>query len=75
MPFRYRKTVKAGPFRVNLSDRGVGGSVGAGGLRYATPRRGRRAARGTPCCLTLLLLFPVLLPARLLRRWRHTAGG
>ncbi len=74
MPLRYRKSVKAGPFRVNLSNRGVGGSVGAGGLRYST-RRGQRRRSGPPCCLNLLLMFPLLLPARLLHLgWRRLRG-
>lgn len=71
MPLRFRKSIKAGPFRVNLSHRGIGGSVGAGGLRYSTPRKTRRKASGNPCCLNLLLLFPILLPARVLQRGWH----
>lgn len=33
MGFYYRKSVRLGPFRVNLSSRGVGWSVGGGGFR------------------------------------------
>ena len=33
MGWRFRRSKSFGPFRVNLSKRGVGGSVGAGGTR------------------------------------------
>ncbi|MEI6343076.1 MAG: DUF4236 domain-containing protein [Verrucomicrobiota bacterium] len=42
MGFTYRKSVRVGPFRVNLSTRGVGWSVGAGGFRTGVSARGRR---------------------------------
>lgn len=34
MGWSFRKSIKVGPARVNLSKSGVGYSVGAGGLRY-----------------------------------------
>lgn len=34
MGFSFRKSIKIGPARINLSKSGVGYSVGAGGLRY-----------------------------------------
>ena len=37
----FRKSVKAGPFRINLSQRGVGWSVGAKGFRTGHSPRGR----------------------------------
>lgn len=40
MPFYIRKSVKAGPFRFNLSKSGVGLSVGVRGLRVGTGPRG-----------------------------------
>lgn len=42
MGFQYRKSVNLGPFRVNLSTRGVGWSVGGGGFRTGVSARGRR---------------------------------
>lgn len=42
MGFTYRKSVRVGPFRVNVSGAGVGWSVGAGGLRTGVSARGRR---------------------------------
>ena len=42
MGFTYRKSVRLGPFRVNLSTSGVGWSVGAGGFRTGVSARGRR---------------------------------
>ncbi len=42
MGFRYRKSVSLGPFRVNLTSRGVGWSVGAGGFRTGVSSSGRR---------------------------------
>ena len=76
MPLRYRKSLKAGPFRVSVSNRGVGGSVGAGGLRYST-RAGRRRRGGPPCCLSLLILMPIMAPLRLIRArmLRRRASG
>lgn len=38
----YRKSVKLGPFRVNLSGSGIGYSVGGKGFRVGTSARGRR---------------------------------
>ena len=43
MSFGLRKTVKAGPFRLTLSGRGLGASVGAGGARVQ--RSGGRTRR------------------------------
>lgn len=40
MPFHYRKSINAGPFRFNLSTGGVGVSVGVRGLRVGTGPRG-----------------------------------
>lgn len=42
MGFTYRKSVRVGPFRVNVSGAGVGWSVGAGGFRTGVSARGRR---------------------------------
>ncbi|ABC92876.1 MULTISPECIES: DUF4236 domain-containing protein [Rhizobium] len=48
MPFYIRKSVKAGPFRFNFSQGGIGVSVGAKGLRVGTGSRGHyiHAGRG-----------------------------
>lgn len=48
MPFYFRKSVSAGPFRFNLSSGGVGVSVGIKGLRFGTGPRGHyvHAGRG-----------------------------
>lgn len=46
MPWYVRKSVKMGPFRVNLSKRGVGMSVGVRGLRVGTGPRGPYVAGG-----------------------------
>lgn len=40
MPFYFRKSISAGPFRFNLSKSGVGLSVGVRGLRIGTGPRG-----------------------------------
>jgi hypothetical protein len=72
MGFTYRKSIKLGPFRVNLSKRGVGASVGGTGFRTGVSGTGRkytnfslpgtglgyRTSGGKGC---LLLLFPLLL--------------
>jgi len=48
MPFYVRKSVKAGPFRFNFSQGGIGLSVGVKGLRVGTGPRGHyiHAGRG-----------------------------
>ena len=42
MGFYYRKSLRYGPFRVNLSKSGIGYSVGGPGFRMGTSARGRR---------------------------------
>ena len=42
MGFYYRKSIRFGPFRVNVSKSGVGYSIGGGGLRAGVDSRGRR---------------------------------
>ena len=42
MGFYYRKSVKVGPFRINLSKSGVGYSVGGRGFRTGVSGTGRR---------------------------------
>ncbi len=46
MPFHLRSSVKAGPFRFNLSKSGVGISVGVRGLRVGTGPRGHYVHAG-----------------------------
>lgn len=48
MPFYIRKSIKAGPFRFNLSKSGIGVSAGVTGLRIGTGPRGHyiHAGRG-----------------------------
>ena len=78
MGLYYRKSVKLGPFRVNLSSKGVGYSVGGTGFRTGISGSGRRytsfnlpgtglgyrTSRGRGC---LLILLPLLLTPALLR--------
>jgi hypothetical protein len=47
MSFYLRKSVKAGPFRVNLSQSGIGVSTGVPGLRVGTGPRGSYVRVGT----------------------------
>lgn len=42
MGWHYRKSIRLGPFRLNLSRAGVGHSVGARGARYTRSAHGRR---------------------------------
>lgn len=45
MGFRFRKSIKAGPVRFNLSNSGVGYSVGAGGFRYtSSPKKKKKSS-------------------------------
>ncbi|MBD3762841.1 DUF4236 domain-containing protein [Rhizorhabdus sp.] len=46
MPFYFRKSVSAGPFRFNFSNGGVGVSVGVKGLRIGTGPRGHYVHAG-----------------------------
>ncbi|MBA4042066.1 MAG: hypothetical protein C0474_09790 [Sphingobium sp.] len=46
MPFYFRKSVSAGPFRFNFSRGGVGVSVGVKGLRFGTGPRGHYVHAG-----------------------------
>ncbi|NFJ84005.1 DUF4236 domain-containing protein [Clostridium botulinum] len=41
MGFRFRKSVKIGPFRINLSKTGIGYSVGCKGYRVTKRADGR----------------------------------
>ena len=76
MGFYYRKSVRLGPFRVNLSKSGVGSSVGGSGFRTGVSGSGRRYSTfslpgtgvgyrttGSKGCLLLLLAPLVLAPA------------
>lgn len=42
MGWGYRKSIRVGPFRFNLSKTGVGHSVGGRGARYTKTADGRR---------------------------------
>ncbi len=42
MGWSYRKSLRKGPFRINLSRKGVGHSVGTRGARYTRSADGRR---------------------------------
>jgi hypothetical protein len=46
MPFHFASSVKAGPFRFNLSTSGVGFSVGVKGLRFGIGSRGHYVRAG-----------------------------
>lgn len=47
MGWRFRKSVKMGPFRLNYSKKGVGWSVGAAGVRYTQRADGKRTVTTT----------------------------
>ena len=44
MGWNFRKSIKIGPARINLSKSGVGYSVGAGGVRYTKKAGGKKKA-------------------------------
>jgi len=46
MPFYFRKSISAGPFRFNFSNGGVGGSVGVTGFRIGSGPRGHYVHAG-----------------------------
>ena len=41
MGFRFHKSIKLGPLRINLSKSGIGYSVGTKGIRVAKTTKGR----------------------------------
>lgn len=47
MGFRFRKSIKLGLARINLSKSGIGFSVGAGGLRYTKSPNRKKSKKGT----------------------------
>ena len=47
MGFLFRKSIGRGPFRINLSKRGVGFSVGVRGLRIGRSANGRNTVRAS----------------------------
>lgn len=47
MGWRFHKSTKMGPFRLNFSKRGIGWSVGAAGVRYTHRADGRRTVTST----------------------------
>lgn len=47
MGWRFHKSTKIGPFRLNFSKKGVGWSVGAAGVRYTHRADGRRTVTST----------------------------
>lgn len=49
MSWRWRKSIGRGPFRINLTKRGIGYSIGIPGLRYGRSPDGRRyVSQGIP---------------------------
>jgi O-antigen ligase len=54
MGFNFRKSIKVGPARVNISKSGVGYSFGASGFRF-TKRAGSKS-KGKPGCFGSLLI-------------------
>jgi hypothetical protein len=48
MGFRFRKSIKLGPFRLNLSKNGVGVSAGVKGARVGVGPRGVRTTLSAP---------------------------
>lgn len=46
MGWNFRKSIKIGPARINLSKSGVGYSVGAGGVRYTKKAGSKKKSEG-----------------------------
>ena len=55
MGLSYRKSISAGPFRFNLSDSGIGVSVGVRGFRVGSGPRGNYVSI-RPCCCACMHL-------------------
>lgn len=41
MGFRFRKSINFGIFRINISNSGIGFSIGTKGVRYTKPAKGK----------------------------------
>lgn len=69
MGFNFRKSIKIGPARVNLSKSGVGYSIGAGGVRYTKSPKRKKKAKGNSLweflkgifCLMALIMIVTLI--------------
>ena len=66
MGWSFRKSIKVGPARINLSKSGVGYSVGAGGVRYTKRAGSRKRAKASGSgfnligiCLGIFLVMAV----------------
>ncbi|WP_374727087.1 DUF4236 domain-containing protein [Paraburkholderia caribensis] len=59
MRLSYRKSISAGPFRFNLSDSGIGVSVGVPGFRVGSGPRGNYVSI-PPCCCACMHLSDTL---------------
>lgn len=83
MGFYFRKSVRVGPFRVNLSKSGIGYSVGLPGFRKGVTARGHRyttfnipgtgigyRTSGAPKAGSGCLILLITLPAVLVALWK-----
>ena len=69
MGWNFRKSIKVGPARINLSKSGVGYSVGAGGVRYTKRAGSKKKAKKSSlwesikgfCCLLVVIAFVGLI--------------
>jgi hypothetical protein len=71
MGFYVRKSLKAGPFRFNLSKSGVGVSAGVPGLGWVRVRAVTTCMSVRAVCTTARRLVPVLGARRRDGRWAH----
>ena len=56
MGWNFRKSIKVGPARINLSKSGVGYSVGAGGVRYTKRAGSKKRKQGDGSVVSFIKL-------------------
>lgn len=61
MGWNFRKSIKIGPARINLSKSGVGYSVGAGGVRYTKRAGSKKKAKGSSLWESIKGFFCLIL--------------
>jgi membrane protein YdbS with pleckstrin-like domain len=61
MGLNFRKSIKFGPARINLSKSGVGYSVGAGGLRYTKSPKRKSAKKKLTLSECIGYLFGIII--------------
>lgn len=78
MGWSFRKSIKVGPARINLSKSGVGYSVGAGGVRYTKRAGSRKKSKGSGLWETIkgffYLIAVIAIVSLVAEHWKWILG-